>query len=463
MSVATITYRQPTRRIVELGLLVVAVAVGAFGYLQVDLASTGHIEPGTLQVLGLIASLLVGAHIGVRILAPYADPLLLPVAGALNMLGLVMIHRLDLADAARAARAGTAVPTPEVAAQLTWTALGVALCIGVLVVVRDHRRMQRYTYTALLVGVILLLLPLMPGVGVTIRGATLWIGLFGYSFQPGELAKIALTVFLAGYLVVKRDSLALVRTKFMGLGLPRGRDLGPLIVAWFASLAILVFETDLGSSLLFFGLAVCLLYVATSRRSWLVLGTVLFILGTAATYLAFSHVRLRFDLWLHPFDDPSGRGYQIVQSLYGLASGGIFGSGLGQGFPQIVPFAKSDFIISAFGEEIGMVGLFALLTLYAVIIQRGLRIATACRDPFGTLLAAGLAIVTALQTFVVIGGVTRLIPLTGLTTPFLSQGGSSLIANWIIIGLLLRISDATRRPLPAVAEQESMHTTVLAR
>lgn len=394
-------------------------------------------------------------HLLVRVLAPYADPIVLPVAATLNLLGLTMIHRLDLADARRAAQSGGAVPSPDVSSQLTWTGLGLLLAVLVLLVVRDHRRLQRFTYTSLLAGIVLLLLPLVPGLGYGVRGATLWIRLGGYTFQPGELAKIVLTVFFAGYLSMKRDSLALVRSKVLGLELPRGRDLGPLLVAWVVSLAILVFETDLGTSLLFFGLAVCLLYVATQRRSWLVLGTVLFLSGAALAYAAFGHVRLRFDLWLHPFDDPSGAGYQIVQSLYGLASGGLFGSGLGQGYPQLVPFAKSDFIVAAFGEEIGLAGLFAMLMLYAILVQRGFRIAVACRDPFGSLLAAGLAIVTALQVFIVVGGVTRLIPLTGLTTPFLSQGGSSLVANWIAVALLLRVSDNTRRPDPSLRPDDA--------
>ena len=446
-----VTYRQPRRRWSELTLLVLAFAVAAFGYVQVDLAVLGHLSSSTIPVLAVAAGLTIGAHIAVWLLAPYSDPVILPVAVALNLLGLMMIHRLDLADLQRAQRNSTALPRPQITDQLLWTALGIFLFVGVLFLVRDHRRLQRFTYTSLLIGVLLLLMPLAPIIGKSVRGATLWIRIGGYSFQPGELAKVFLTIFFAGYLVVKRDSLALVRTKVLGMSFPRGRDLGPLLVAWFASLAILIFETDLGSSLLFFGLAVSLLYVATQRRSWLVLGAVLFVSGAVMAYLAFGHVRIRFDLWLHPFADASGAGYQLVQSLYGFASGGVFGSGLGQGYPQFVPFASSDFIIAAFGEEIGLAGLVAMLMLYAILVERGLRAGIACRDPFGTLLAAGLAIVTALQVFIVAGGVTRLIPLTGLTTPFLSQGGSSLVANWIVVALLLRITNTTRRPDPSIA------------
>lgn len=446
-SVAAPAYRQPTRRGTELVVLVVGFAVAALGYIQVDLAVLGRLDDTTLQVLGIAGGMLLVVHVVVRVVAPYADPLIYPIAATLNLFGLMMIHRLDLADAQRAERAGGALPSPDVNSQLTWTALGLALLVAVLLLVRDHRRLQRFTYTSLLLGLILLLLPLAPYLGYGVRGATLWVRVGDYSFQPGELAKILLTVFLAGYLSAKRDSLALVRTKVLGLEFPRGRDLGPLLVAWVVSLAILVFETDLGTSLLFFGLAVCLLYVATQRRSWLVLGAILFVSGAALAYLAFGHVRVRFDLWLHPFDDASGSGYQIVQSLYGLASGGTFGSGLGQGYPQLVPFAKSDFIIAAFGEEIGLTGLLAMLVLYAILVERGLRVAVACRDPFGSLLAAGLAIVVALQVFIVVGGVTRLIPLTGLTTPWMSYGGSSLLANYVLLAILIRISHAARRPI----------------
>ena len=453
-------YRQPTRRGTELMLLIGAISVAALGYVQVDLAVLGHVANDTVPVLAACAAILLVAHLAIRILAPYADVVIFPVAATLNLLGLTMIHRLDLADAQRAVRNGSAPPTPDVYAQLTWTALGVGLLVAVLLVVRDHRRLQRYTYTAMFVGLSLLLLPLVPGIGATINGATLWIRVAGYSFQPGELAKIMLTIFFAGYLVVTRDSLALVRTKFLGLEIPRGRDLGPLVVAWLVSLAVLVFERDLGTSLLFFGLFVSMLYIATQRRSWLVLGFFLFLIGAVLSWFAFGHVRVRVDVWLDPFADAAGRGYQIVQSLYGLASGGMFGAGLGQGFPQFVPFAKSDFIISAFGEEIGLAGLMAMLMLYAILVERGLRIAVACRDSFGTLLASGLAIVTALQVFIVAGGVTRLIPLTGLTTPFLSQGGSSLIANWIAVGLLLRISDTTRRPDLSVSADDALTQVV---
>jgi cell division protein FtsW (lipid II flippase) len=328
--------------------------------------------------------------------------------------------------------------------------VGIILFVAVLVLLRDHRILQRFTYTALVLGVTLLILPLLPFIGTSINGARLWLRLGPLSFQPAEMAKLCLIVFLAGYLVVKRDALATARSRVLGVDLPRGRDLGPLLIAWVASMGVLVFQRDLGTALLFFGLFILLLYVATERRSWLLLGSILFVAGAGLAYVAFGHVQQRFDVWLYPFNDPNGTAFQIVQSLFGLAAGGVLGTGLGLGNPQFVPFAKTDFIMATAGEELGLAGLIVILMIYAVLAQRGFRIAVSARDAFGTLLAGGLSIVIVLQVFIVVGGVTRLIPLTGLTTPFLSYGGSSLVANWIIIALLVRISDGSRKPAPPV-------------
>ena len=455
--------KQPTRRNAELALIVFAWLLGAVAMLQVNWANAIEISTLEWTLSILVGVLALAMHITVRLRAPYADPIMLPVATLLTMLGLIMIYRIDVANALRAQRNDTAPPTPDVYSQITWFAIAAMLFIAVLVLVRDHRRLQRYTYTSGLIGIVLLVLPLAPVIGTTVNGATLWVRIGGQSFQPAELAKILLTIFFAGYLVVKRDSLSLVRTKFLGLGFPRARDLGPILIAWLVSLGVLIFQRDLGTSLLFFGLFVSMLYIATQRRSWLVIGAILFIAGAAATYAIFGHVRLRVQVWIDPWPYADDQGYQIVQSLFGLSNGGLFGAGLGQGFPTFVPFASTDFIFAALGEELGLTGLFAICVLYAILVQRGLRTAIAVRDGFGQLLAAGLSITIALQVFVIIGGVTRLVPLTGLTTPFLSYGGSSLIANWVIIALLLRISDRARRPDVSVASPDEALTQVVRR
>ncbi len=446
-----------SRRNLELVLLVFAWALGVLGTLQVGWA-TGEGTPPRLWITTVaVAIIALVMHVVVRMRAKFADPIMLPVGTLLTILGLIMIYRLDVADARRAELNGAPIPTPDVYSQLTWFAIASILFCGVLILLRDHRRLQRYTFTFGLIGLVLMVLPLAPVIGTTVNGATLWIRIGTFSFQPAEIAKILITIFFAGYLVKTRDSLALVRTKVLGIGLPRPKDLGPIVIAWFISLGVLVFQRDLGTSLLFFGLFVSMLYIATQRRSWLIIGFFLFLGGAYFAYSTFGHVQDRVTVWLDPWAYADTTGYQIVQSIYGLANGGILGAGLGQGFPNLVPFASTDFIVAALGEELGVTGIFAILLLYAILIERGLRTAITCRDGFGQLLAAGLSITFALQVFVIIGGVTGLIPLTGLTTPFLSYGGSSLIANWVILALLLRISDRSRRPdLSQVSPDDAM-------
>ncbi len=438
-------YRVSTRRSAELALLIGAWLIGVFAWILVDGATGAGAFAGWTTLISSGFLLLV-AHTVVRTQAPYADPILLPVAALLNMLGLAMIHRLDVASEQRALSNGSPKPTPDVYAQITWMAVGLILFMITLTLIRDHRRLQRRTFTFGVAGIILLFLPLLPVIGSEVNGARLWIKVGTLSFQPGELAKIALAIFFSGYLVTHRHTLALVKNKFAGISLPRAKDAGPLVLIWILALLVLIGERDLGTSLLIFGLFIVLLYVATGRRAWVAIATLLLALGGVLAYLAFGHVRIRFDVWLDPFADANGRGFQIVQSLYGLANGGIFGTGWGQGYPQLVPFAKTDFITSALGEELGLTGLIAIFILYLIIVERGARSAVATRDPFGNLLAIGLSTVIGLQAFIVIGGVTRLIPLTGLTTPFLSYGGSSLIANYILIAILIRISNAARAP-----------------
>ncbi|MPZ95132.1 MAG: FtsW/RodA/SpoVE family cell cycle protein [Propionibacteriales bacterium] len=432
------------RRGSELLLLALALAIGISAYAIIGLARDNEVPADLIWYGGGLTVLAVVAHLTVRFRAPYADPVLLPVVVALNGLGLAMIHRIDLSLEAADSQFGPFAPS-----QLMWSALGVTLFVLVLLLLQDHRVLQAYTYTLGLAGLGLLLLPLIPGVGVEINGSRVWANIAGLSIQPGEIAKVCLVVAFSGYLVVNRDALALAGRRVLGVDLPRGRDLGPILVAWAASMAVLVFQRDLGSSLLFFGIFVVLLYVATERPGWLVLGTLLFSSGAYLGYLFFSHVRLRVEGWLDPFGDPDLFD-QIVEAQFGLAWGGLLGRGLGEGSPTRVPYAWSDFIATSLGEELGLAGLMAIVLLYGLIVERGLRVALLCRDSFGKLLSVGLAVSFALQVFVVVGGVTGLIPLTGLTTPFLSAGGSSMVANWAIIALLLRISHLARRPDPEV-------------
>ncbi|WP_415003052.1 FtsW/RodA/SpoVE family cell cycle protein [Aeromicrobium sp.] len=432
------------RRGAELVLTVMAVALAIFAYCAVGLGAKGRVPAGVVGLSITLIAVAVAANLLIRRFAAYADPVLLPLVLCLNGLGLAMIYRIDLGYREIRDHWGSLAPN-----QLMWTALGLLAFAAVLLVVRDHRRLQTLGYSFGLAALVLLILPLLPGLGQNIRGARIWISLGPFSFQPGEAAKICLAIFFASYLAQKRDVLALAGRRVAGIDLPRARDLGPIILGWLISIGILVLQRDLGSSLLFFGLFVVLLYISTERPGWLLVGGLLFVAGAWFGYLRFGHVRARFDAWLHPFDDPDTN-FQVINGLYGLAHGGLLGRGWGQGSPESTPFGFSDFIAASMGEELGLTGIMAILLIYGLIVERGLRISLTCRDAFGKLLAAGLAISLALQVFVVIGGVTRLIPLTGLTTPFLAQGGSSIVMNWAIIAILLRISDQTRRPAPSV-------------
>jgi cell division protein FtsW (lipid II flippase) len=460
-----------TRRGTELALIVFGLVLTLVAFAELGIARNAHLPTG-MVTYGFGFAVLFGiAHVAVRRLAPYADPVLLPLAVALNGIGLVLIYRLDLAYADTAKAAGRAVPRGAAPMQLVWTVIGVALFVAVLYFVRDHRRLQTYTYTAMVVGLALLALPaLLPASHSVVNGARIWIRFGSFSFQPGEIAKIVLEVFFAGYLVRHRELLMLAGRRVGRLDLPRARDLGPVLLAWAASLLILVRESDLGSSLLFFGIFIVVLYVATERGSWLLIGLALFVVGAVFAGFAIGHVHDRFTAWLHPFSESVynrkvGSSYQLDQGLFGMATGGVFGTGIGQGRPDIVPFAQTDFIVSTIGEELGLAGVMAVLTMYLLFVARGLRAALGCRDGFGKLLGVGLSFGLALQVFVQVGGVTRLIPLTGLTLPFLSYGGSSLVTNWVLLALLLRISDASRRPAaePAPVDARDNETVVVRR
>jgi len=441
--------RMPQKlRNIELGLLVAALGLSALALALVQWGAKGALDWTLLTYAAGLAGLTLGLHLVLRVMARDADPFIVPIATLLNGLGITMIHRLDLSTGASGWEAAGV-------RQMAWTAVALVTAIAVLLIVRNYRVLLRYRYLAMLAGIILLTMPLWPGIGRTVNGATLWIQVSGMVFQPGEVAKIALAIFFAGYLMTARDSLRAVGTTFMGVRWPRVRDLGPLIVIWAVAMGVLVFQRDLGTSLLYFGLFIAMLYIATNRILWLVLGGGLFLAGAVLAATQMSYVLGRVNGWLDPFSsenyNATGGSYQLVQGLFGLAEGGFVGAGLGSGQPNFVPLANSDYIVAALGEELGLFGIFALLALYLLLVSRGFRVGFTGTDDFGRLLAAGLAFVMALQVFVVIGGITRIIPVTGLTTPFLAAGGSSLVANWIIVALLLRLSDDQRASVRADA------------
>lgn len=439
------------RRNIELVLLLFALAVGGAATTLVELGALGRLGGTVLVLEAVLAALLLGFHVALRVVAPDADPFVLPIATLLNGLGIAEITRLDIAEGLNGWDAAGI-------RQIAWTAIAIALSIGVVVGIRNHRVLQRFRYIAMFTAFVLLVLPVVPGLRSPRFGAYIWIQIGPFSFQPGELAKIALAVFFAGYLVQARDSLSMVGRRILGIQFPRARDLGPILIVWVLAMGVLVLQRDLGTSLLYFGLFLVMIYVATGRLSWILLGLLLFGGGAFVASRVLGYVGSRFDAWLDSFNqavyDQQGGSYQLVQGLFGLANGGLIGTGLGQGRPDIVPLAESDYIIASLGEELGLVGLFAILGLYLLFVSRGFRIGFTGQDDFGRLLGVGLSFVVALQVFVVIGGVTRVIPLTGLTTPFLAAGGSSLVANWIIVALLLRLSDSVRNQPRLVVDGE---------
>ncbi|MFE7580478.1 FtsW/RodA/SpoVE family cell cycle protein [Streptomyces gardneri] len=434
--------RLPKRRGVELSLLVCAVLISVSGYATVGLARSGAVPPDAARYGAGLGLLALVAHLAVRFRAPYADPLLLPIAVLLNGLGLVLIYRLDLET-----------PNDQAATtQLVWSTLGVALFIVVVLLLRDHRTLQGYAYVSVAAALGLMILPIFfPAV----NGAKIWIRIGGLSFQPGEFAKILLAVFFAAYLSANRNALAYTGRRIWKFQFPTGRVLGPIVAIWLLSVGVLVLERDLGTSLLFFGLFVIMLYVATGRTGWIAVGLVL---ASAGAFLVGSlepHVHSRVEDWLDPFASiRAGEGPgQLAQSLFAFAAGGMLGTGLGLGHSVLIGFAvKSDFILATAGEELGLVGLTALFLLYALLVARGYRAGLSLRDPFGRLLAIGLASIVALQVFVIAGGVMGLIPLTGMAMPFLAQGGSSVVTNWVIVALLIRVSDSARAPQPDSAD-----------
>ena len=447
-----------TGRNAELGLLALAmILVAAYGA-TVEANQFDKITPTFWVPAALLSILFVALHLVVRFTALYADPVLIPTVALINGLGVGFLRRLDLAKSIADKQPEPGIFAGVGGRQLAWTLAALVLAAVLLLVVRDHKTVSRYAYTLGLVGIVLVMIPaLLPRSISEVNGAKLWIKMGAFSIQPGEFAKLALVSFFAYYLVRKREVLSLASRRVLGIDFPRGRDLGPVVTVWLLSLLVLVFEKDLGTALLYFGLFVVTLYVATERVSWLIIGLVMFFGGVYVAYLLgasvggpFANFYDRATVWLDPFAaanyNRNGGSYQLVQGLLGLGTGGLFGTGPGAGSPGLVPEVRTDFIFAGMGEEIGLFGLSALLVVYLLIVERGLRAAIAVRDSFGKLVAGGLAFTLGLQVFVIVGGITGLIPLTGQTTPFLSAGGSSLMANWLLIAMLLRISDAARRP-----------------
>ncbi len=421
-------------RAVEARLAIFAVLITAGAAALLALSETTDPPVEALVYPGALAVAAVFAHAAIRYAAPHADPLLLPLVILLNGIGLVFVRRIDLV---RGSELGTA--------QTMWTLVSIAALCAVILFVRRVDVLAGYQYTFGLATIVLLLLPLVPGLTAgIINGAQLWIRIGPMTFQPGELAKITLVLFLAGYLERKRTLLSVATQRVGPFLLPAARHLAPLLLATGVALVIMAGLRDLGSALLFFGAFVALLYVATGRLAYPAIGAVAFAVGAFVVYHLFGHVRVRFRIWLDPWERVADEGYQIAQSLFALGTGGLTGTGLGFGRPQDIPFSETDAIFSVIGEELGLLGTTALLLTFVLLLARGFKIALTARDEFGTLLATGLTVIIGLQTFVIIGGLTRLVPLTGITLPFVSYGGSSLLANWILIALLLRISHESR-------------------
>ncbi|MDT0309334.1 FtsW/RodA/SpoVE family cell cycle protein [Streptomyces sp. DSM 44917] len=435
------------RRNTELLLVLFAVAIACFGHAAAGLAMYEELPPGLPAHAAGLGALALAAHLAVRRLARHADPLILPVTVLLSGLGLVLLDRLDQ-DYAAHHPPDDYQALPAAPDQVIWTVVGVALLVATLVVLRHHRVLQRYTYLGMAVAMLLLMAPAF--FGADQFGAKRWITVGSMSVQPGEFVKVMIVVFFASYLMANRDALALVGRRFLGLALPRGRNAGPVLLVWAVSLVVLFYERDLGTSLIFFGVFILMLYIATQRTSWMVLGGLMAVAGTVVVAATQPHVKGRVQAWLDPmaaFDPPEDSpvfiSEQSAQALFAFGAGDLTGTGLGEGHSYLIGFAgRSDFILATVGEELGLAGVTLVILLYVLLIQRGLSAALSVTDPFGKLLAAGLSCVLALQVFIVCGGVTGLIPLTGKALPFLAQGGSSTVANWLLVALLIRVSDS---------------------
>ncbi len=385
----------------------------------------GAYYAGTLFVL----------YLGVRLLLSHSDVLLLPIVTLLTGIGLVMIFRLTY-DIEGAENLATT--------QAIWILIGSGTMFFMVLFFRNYHRLFDYKYLFAFAGVFLIASTFTP-LGYEVNGARLWVDLGPANFQPSEFARIALIVFFAGYLAEKRDVLAATSSSFLGVQIPSIKYFGPVALVWAASLGLLVFEKDLGSSLLFFAVPLLMLYAATGRIAYIILGTVLFSIGSFVTFLLFDHVQVRVQSWLDPWSDPDGTGFQILQSIFNIADGGLLGTGLGAGFAQTIPEVETDFVFSAIASELGLLGATAILLAFLIFVYRGTKIALLAEDDASKLLAFGLTAMFALQTLVIVGGVTKAIPLTGITLPFVSYGGSSVVGNFILTGLLLLVSEKAGR------------------
>lgn len=433
----------PRSRNFEAVLLFWVAGIQAFALAQVQLAVVQRMSWDMLFYWAPPAVAAAVVHYVMRKHAVSADGLMLPLAYLLNGLGIAMIYRLDLAEIARGG-------VDLYAERQVWlTVFAMVIAAVTIRLVPNHLVLRKYPYLAGASAVLLLILPAAPVLGKTINGATLWIAVGELTFQPGEIAKVLLAVFFAGYLMAKKDSLSEIGSRVLFMKVPRAKDLGPILLFWLASLGVLVLQRDLGTSILYFGLFLVMIYTATGRAFYVGAGLTMMVTGSLVASRVFEYVGRRFDAWLDPFSsanyNAAGGSYQLVQGLFGMANGDVIGTGLGGGFPQLIPLAESDYILAALGEELGLAGLFAILATYLLLVYRGLRIANSHPDDFSRLISIGLSFVLGLQLFVVAGGVMGLLPMTGLTTPFMAAGGSSLLANWVIIALLLRISDSSLR------------------
>lgn len=426
----------------ELSLLIMAAIIFTATLVILELSQGNALTTEVLWIIGGFLGVLVGAHLVLCFLAPHSDQLMLPIVAVLNGIGLLMLARLDIANGWSLA-----------SRQVMWTIVGLVLFAAVLAIVRDHRVFTRYSYILGIVGIVLLALPLVWPQPPDAE-ARIWIWIGPFSIQPGEFSKILLLLFIAMLLVQKRSLFTVAGYRFLGLSLPRLRDLAPILIVWAIAIVIMAISNDFGPALLLFSTVLGMLYMATGRVSWLVIGLILVAVGATGIWMISDKIQDRFSNFLDPLANYDDTGYQLSQALFGMSYGGITGTGLGNGYPDLIPVVHSDFILAAIGEEFGLIGLSAVLILFGLLVSRGFNTAMRVRDSYGKLVAGGLSLTIAIQIFVVTGGISALLPMTGLTTPFISAGGSALMANYILLAILLRISNTARRPQSKTAPSE---------